>query len=240
MPRPGTPRRYRLLLGLTLLGLAAPARADDGSASLRHPGCVHQMKTEPGIYIRKPIRAFGTENTVRLFRAAALEVRETFPNTPVVVVGDLSYRGGGRMRPHRSHRDGRDIDVSYYLERDRPPIAGLLPGTEGARHRRHFARARASTLDVPRTWALLHHMLQTDEVEYIFVSYRLQRVLYRHAARQGLSKRELRRIFQWPRHYRNRVGIIRFERGHEDHFHIRFKPIEFKPIEAPASQRSTE
>jgi hypothetical protein len=113
------------------------------------------------------------------------------------------------MRPHRSHRDGRDIDVGYYFK--------------DGRSRRHFARASARTLDLPRTWALFDALLQTNEVEYIFVSYRLQRALARYARAQGVSSARLRRVFQWPRHWRNRRGIIRHERGHRDHFHIRFK-----------------
>ena len=63
-----------------------------------------------------PKRAFGHSHTLELFRRGVRAVVEAFKDTPALPVGDVSYRGGGRMRPHRSHKDGRDIDAGYYFK----------------------------------------------------------------------------------------------------------------------------
>ncbi|MFT5430466.1 MAG: murein endopeptidase [Myxococcota bacterium] len=189
--------------------LVVDARAENKKPRLAYPGCVHQLKSGSGFTVRTPKRAYGTKKAIRLFKKAVASVRKKFRKTATLPVGDLSYRGGGRMRPHRSHRDGRDMDVGYYFK--------------DGRSRNWFAKARAKTLDVPRTWALFKALIATREVEFIFVAYPLQRALYRYALKHGETKKSLNRVFQWPRSRRKKAGIIRLERGHADHFHVRFK-----------------
>ena len=202
-----------LIFALITLFSADVALAENGprrvrkERRLRHPDAVHQLKSQPGIVVRNGVRAWGTERAVRVFAQAVETVRTRFAGTVDLPVGDLSYRGGGKMRPHRSHRDGRDIDVGYYLNNGRGP---------------RFYKATSKTIDVERTWALFKSMLQTREVEYIFLQYRLQKLLYRHALASGETKESLDELFQWPRHWSNRRGIIRHVRGHDDHFHVRF------------------
>ena len=45
------------------------------------------------------------------------------PDAPRVVVGDISFRGGGPMDEHVSHQNGLDVDV-YYPRRDDPAGTG--------------------------------------------------------------------------------------------------------------------
>jgi murein endopeptidase len=70
-----------------------------------------------------PHRLYGHERVVR----ALLEVLEGYhaanPGAPRVLVGDLSFPGGGPMDQHRSHQNGLDVDI-YYPRLDgslRPP-----------------------------------------------------------------------------------------------------------------------
>jgi murein endopeptidase len=65
----------------------------------------------------RPWRLFGHERTVRRVVAVAAAYREANPAAPRVVVGDVSFRGGGPMELHRSHQNGLDVDV-YYPRRD--------------------------------------------------------------------------------------------------------------------------
>jgi hypothetical protein len=65
----------------------------------------------------RPWRLFGHERTVRAVIAVAAAYREANPDAPRVVVGDVSFRGGGPMELHRSHQNGLDVDV-YYPRRD--------------------------------------------------------------------------------------------------------------------------
>ena len=59
--------------------------------------------------------------------------------------------------------------------------------------------------------------------ERIFLDFELQGLLYRHARRNGVSKRELDRIFQYPHGRWARTGVVRHLRGHDDHLHVRFR-----------------
>jgi hypothetical protein len=65
----------------------------------------------------RPWRLFGHEQTIRAVVAVAAAYREANPEAPRLVVGDVSFRGGGPMELHRSHQNGLDVDV-YYPRRD--------------------------------------------------------------------------------------------------------------------------
>jgi murein endopeptidase len=175
----------------------------------RYPDCTHELVSDDALWVRKAERAFGTPKAVHLFKQAVWAVHKEFGGAHRLPVGDLSYRGGGPIKPHRSHRDGRDIDVGYYFK--------------DGRFRKWFGKPKTAHLDVARQWALFKTLIDTGEVEYLFVDYRLQRVLHRHALKHGETKRSLRKLMQWPRHYKKKWGIIRYEHGHDDHFHVRFK-----------------
>ncbi len=74
----------------------------------------------------EPDRLFGNERTIRALVAVMAAYRAGDPDAPRIVVGDISFRGGGPMELHRSHQNGLDVDV-YYPRRDgrsRPPTRG--------------------------------------------------------------------------------------------------------------------
>ncbi len=65
----------------------------------------------------RPDRLYGNERTIRTIVSVIAAYRSAHPHAPRVVVGDISYRGGGRMDEHVSHQNGLDVDV-YYPRRD--------------------------------------------------------------------------------------------------------------------------
>jgi len=67
-----------------------------------------------------PHRLYGHERTIRRVIAVLAAFRAANPDAPRVVVGDLSFRGGGPMEQHVSHQNGLDVDVYY------PRLDGLL------------------------------------------------------------------------------------------------------------------
>jgi murein endopeptidase len=194
-----------LILTLATASWAAPPKKD----RVQYRECVHLLKGGDGLWVRNPQRGYGTKKTVHLLRKASNAVRAKFAKTTDITIGDLSYRGGGKMSPHLSHRRGLDADVGYYYK--------------DGRFRRWFAKTAPYQLDLARQWTFIDTLLKTGQVQYIFMAYRLQKALYRHAKKKGVPKRRLKRIFQWPRRWTERRGIIRFERGHGTHMHIRFK-----------------
>ena len=72
-----------------------------------------------------PWRLYGNEHTIRRILAVVTAFRAAHPDAPKVVVGDISFRHGGRMDQHVSHQNGLDADI-YYPRLDRhlrAPIA---------------------------------------------------------------------------------------------------------------------
>jgi hypothetical protein len=80
-----------------------------------------------------PHRLYGHERTIRRLTAVLAAFRAANPDAPRVVVGDLSFRGGGPMEQHVSHQNGLDVDVYY------PRLDGLLraPGSSRQVDREH-------------------------------------------------------------------------------------------------------
>jgi murein endopeptidase len=72
-----------------------------------------------------PHRLYGNERTIRTLLSVIGAYRTAHADVPRVVVGDISFRDGGRMEEHVSHQNGLDVDV-YYPRLDRhlsAPIA---------------------------------------------------------------------------------------------------------------------
>ena len=74
-----------------------------------------------------PGRLFGHERTIRAVLAVLADYRAAHPEAPRVVVGDLSFRDGGRMDQHVSHQNGLDVDI-YYPRLDRRSSAPVATG----------------------------------------------------------------------------------------------------------------
>lgn len=164
-----------------------------------------QMPEAAAWHVVDPDRAFGTDETLASIARAITRVNEAFAGTPVLYIGNLSSRHGGYLRPHRSHQSGRDADIGYYY-------AGG-PGW--------YAPARASNLDVARTWALVKAFAMDPNVEAIFMDRSVQRILRTHAEHEGESLAWLDGIFEGRPHGPDR--LIRHEWGHLTHLHVRFK-----------------
>lgn len=168
---------------------------------------------DPGkhYYIKRPHLAFGTGATIKAIKAAISKyaMLKGIKGGPQVHVGDISARGGGPLKGHKSHQKGVDVDVGL-----------VLKGADAGEVR--FLSGNADNLDVARTWALIKSFVDTKEVRAIFLDYGLQKVLYEHAKKKGVSEAKLDELFQYPRGKGRGYGIIRHWKGHRDHFHVRF------------------
>lgn len=160
--------------------------------------------------IKTPTNAWGTGQTVKLIQTAISNYRKRYSSSPLIHIGDISKKGGGKLSPHVSHQHGRDVDIGYVLKGDDADET-------------KFISANAKNLDVARTWALIDAFLDTDEVKYIFMDHAIQKLLYEHAEKQGVSQDTLDEIFQYPRSKGRGHGIIRHSKGHVNHFHVRFR-----------------
>lgn len=191
-------------LGPISLGLPNRGRLLNG---VQMPKGDHWTMTDPG-------HCWGTQETVDNIALAIEKVNKAFQNTPKLYVGHISAQHGGRLKPHKSHQAGRDVDLGYYYANGAP----------------WYTTATAENLDKPRTWALVKSFIQDTPVEMIFIDTSVQRVLKDYAASIGEDKKWLDEIFQVGS--KGGAPIIRHVKGHASHIHVRF----FSPI-AQASAR---
>jgi LysM repeat protein len=148
-----------------------------------------------------PELAYGTQETVDYLLTAIREVRAVYPKAPPLRVNQISSREGGYLRPHKSHQNGRDVDLGFYY-----------PTVDPIR-----AREREKYIDLELNWALLKSLATHTDVQMILVDKRVQKVLYDYALRQGENKEWLDSLFNaGPK------ALIKHARGHRDHFHVRF------------------
>jgi LysM repeat protein len=173
-------------------------------------GGLYCLESGPGFQVLEPKRAWGTMLTVSRVAEVLSSHHMAYPDAHPILVGDISKHTGGFLAPHHSHRRGRDVDIRFPLI---DPDSRYVPAT-------------AATLDVKRTWSLIRAFIKTGDVEYVFIDYKLQKILYEYGVKKGLPKEKLGELFQYPRHRRAMVGIIRHEKGHKTHFHVRFKPFD--------------
>jgi len=157
-----------------------------------------------GYTLRDQERSYTTPEVVGAVLDAVERVREQHPGTCDLFVGDFSVQGGGWANHHRSHQNGRDVDLGMYLK--------------GNRTADTFVSMNEDNLDVPKTWCLIENLLRSQRVQYIFLDRRIQRLLLEYAASRGADSAYLERVFGggFGR------SIINHVANHHDHIHVRF------------------
>lgn len=173
--------------------------------SLRDAQCLPE--SGPGFIAFSENRC-ATDETIRLLLFAIGEVMREYPSSPPVVIGALSRPTGGRLKPHKSHRSGRDVDIGYFAVKDRPM--------------RTFTDLSRDEIDYDKTFYLMAALIATGRVDFLFVNYALQPRFVEAARRLGYDDEQISYLFQYPRGRGSRTGLIRHARGHLRHFHVRF------------------
>lgn len=167
-----------------------------------------------GYLIRRPLRSWGTPETVAAVRAVLKEVRAEHRELHTLAIGDISQKGGGRITEHRSHQSGRDIDVGFFYTK----VPAGYPSS--------FVVASEDNLDRAATWDLLAGFARRADdpggVEMIFLDYGVQGLLYEWAKARGVDERYLDRLFQYP-DGPGTSGLVRHQAHHADHMHVRFR-----------------
>ncbi len=164
----------------------------------------------PAFLAVEPTKAYGTADTIEGLIQAVEEVRERFPGTPRIVLGDISAERGGRIRPHRSHQNGLDVDLGFFY----------LQGEEVGKR---FEAGRSDNLDVPRTFFLVESLINLGTVQFILLDYRVQGILYAYGRDElGYPQELLDAWFGYPERGWVSGAMVRHVRGHDDHLHVRF------------------
>ncbi len=161
-----------------------------------------------GYKLRSVNRSYTTPEVIGGVLAAIFTVKEKYPGTCDLRLGDFSLPRGGRFWPHKSHQNGRDVDIGMYA-RNNMELPGLV-------------RMTPKTIDAAKTWTLVESLLRSQNIKYIFLDIRLQRVLCRYAMKHGVDRDFLVRNFQWASGCRYK-SIVRHDGKHSTHLHVRFK-----------------
>ncbi len=158
---------------------------------------------------------FGTAELVNAVEAAARAVAERYPGS-LLVVGDLSREGGGRLSPHRSHQSGLDADIGFYLVDESGEAASPPRFVNIRRSGCGDVQGRTYCLDEERSLALLAELVSHPDVQvqYVLIAPYLRRRLLRAAEAVGLSQETLARIETVTSPHRG-------SHVHQNHFHLR-------------------
>jgi murein endopeptidase len=146
--------------------------------------------------VRIAYQSFGTSLAVRDIQRALAGFRMETGFESKITIGALSRKVGRRLRPHRSHQSGRDVDV-------RLP---QLPFVEGYKLESH-------EIDWYATFALIDAFVRTGDVAVIFLERKFFRRLRRVGRKLGASDERIEHVLSHVRH----------EKGHTGHIHVRFR-----------------
>lgn len=164
-----------------------------------------------------PSAGWATSETLEYLSRAIRAVHHEFPGTPPLMLGDISAKGGGPLRPHVSHQSGRDVDIGYYYKTNAT----------------WYARGTSKNLDLARTWAFVRALIAETDIDLILIDHSIQRLLREHALAIGEDPDWLEGVFKGAPGLR---PIIRHVRGHATHIHVRF----YNPIAQETARRAYE
>ncbi len=165
---------------------------------------------------RRPYRAWGANHTIHYIKRIARIVKGKYRRVHRVAIGDVSAKRGGDLSPHLSHQSGRDVDIGFYFKK------------KPSNYPESFVKGNKWNLHMGANWTMIRLYAATARasggVSKIFLDYKLQKLFYEWALKKRkASKRTLRKMFQYPRGPHSLLGIVRHQRGHADHIHVRFK-----------------
>jgi murein endopeptidase len=154
---------------------------------------------------------FGNYGTVEFLVKSSLLLNRLSPGM-MLEVGDLSDENGGRLRPHKSHQNGLDIDVGYFFNGKKDHYYGLS-STKG--------KGLSDDFDRSLHWKFFKSVMTYyhDKVYFILVHPSVKQAMCTEAAKAGdlVKGKEIDPIVF---HTLRRLVP---ERGHYNHFHVRLK-----------------
>jgi penicillin-insensitive murein endopeptidase len=200
------------------------------NGALRHPSSL--LSQGEGYSIGEPWRQRqsnrGSDELVETVVRASRAVSRSQPGG-VAAIGDLSRAGGGGSAEHKSHQDGRDVDIFYYAVH--PSGLPAIPGNTMIhydRSGRSFswspARGRHSPservpdlrFDGRRNWRMVRALLLDPDVEvqWIFIQRDLAARLLQEGKASGEDPALLSRALVLLRQPAD-------SEPHDDHMHVR-------------------
>jgi penicillin-insensitive murein endopeptidase len=207
-------RKSVLILAFTIVQVttlnASEAIGYYSSGSIKDAESIQERGTPIRKLFLQRGRFFGTQEIQDIISDAADFVRQEFPDSEMLQVGDIANKNGGVLKEHGSHQNGLDTDI-VYLTRN-----GNLQSQTAAYWQEEFVKAGVVTanFNTERNLALFKHLIMNTPTERIFVDEAIKRHFCSYAKKNNLLndsdvKETLRRL--------------RVEKLHTNHFHMRIK-----------------
>ncbi len=158
-----------------------------------------------------PRNLWATRRTIAVLDAVLRAWPRVEPHAKPLLVGNLSLRKGGKLKPHHTHQSGRDVDLGY-------------PQIPKSGEEYNWREMDKRNLDRRRTWRLLHLLKATGEVEVVLIDRGLQKLLYDYAlTKELMTREELAGWLQYPHGFGDNTPLVQHAAGHTDHIHVRFR-----------------
>jgi len=158
---------------------------------------------------------YGTAELVAMLERTAQLIAGRWPGAQLAV-GELSGPRGGKIKGHRSHRSGRDVDVAFFMHDADGRAAHMHDFVTFRRDGSAQRKQQTLYFDDAKNWAMVASMLRDPDarVQLIFVAKRIRARLLLEGRRQGASDELLRAAA---------AVMVQPRRGHKhgNHFHVR-------------------
>lgn len=185
--------------------------------SLRQPtnlkAVVEKMGERSRIRVVHPNQRnyYGNYSAIEFLVKASLLLNRMVPGM-LLEVGDISDEDGGRLRPHKSHQNGLDIDVGFFFE-------GKTQGYYGTNATK--GKALTPNFATSLSWKFFKTLMTYyhDKIYFILVAPAVKQAMCAEAVATGdlVKGKEMDPIVL---HTLRRLVP---ERSHYNHFHVRLK-----------------
>jgi hypothetical protein len=197
-------------------------QVDERARSIGGPGAGRienaiQMPPSDNYVRRAPNNMWGGAYMIANLQKALATFRQDVDFDGVIVVADMSRKGGGPFEPHSSHQAGRDVDIWL------PTLKGVYKEKYLGDGRTRERRPEPEEADWYAVWGLVRALIKTDSVQYVFIDWTLQKYVYDAAKHMGATEEELDAWIQYPRGRKSSRAIFRHSAAHIHHIHVRFK-----------------
>ncbi|MCB9718758.1 MAG: penicillin-insensitive murein endopeptidase [Myxococcales bacterium] len=215
-PKPYAPKEPRQAIPQYVPDQTAQAIGSPNSGTLENG---LQIPDSPNYKRRYPYIMWGSGYLVANVQKAVAQFRQDMDFDGTIVLADVSKKSGGFFSPHKSHQQGRDIDIWL------PTVRGVFKEkylTEDG-DEKWGRRPNPEEVDWFATWGLVRALIDTGAVQDIFLDHTIQPKVYDAAKFLGVSEQELDEAIQWPRSKHSVEGILSHSDAHIHHMHVRFK-----------------
>ncbi|MEN9577340.1 MAG: hypothetical protein RJA70_349 [Pseudomonadota bacterium] len=167
-------------------------------------------------------RNYGHPALVLMLQRSAADLAKAAPNS-IMLVGDLSYKGGGPISKHRSHQSGRDADVGFYV-RNSKGDAVKIDSFVHIDANGKVVGMKDAYFDEWRNWMLVRSWMKDQRagIQHVFVASHVRKRLLDYARSNQAQ----------ARHYADAAAFLKQPSNssvHDDHYHVR--------ISCPENQR---